>query len=163
MLLRVTDPERAKGEDPFISVKAINQLVKNFLSYTVKVNTKTNMFKKMTYEQDSYSVWYSIAEIQQLIKDNTTPDKVPTGIRIYFGLHSDSEIERDEMPNRPLEYLNHHTGVLVATVPNASGINVDILTTEDTISLSGATGRGADQGSISPPPYPIPGSKVDPT
>ncbi len=163
MLFKVTSTAKAKGEDPFISAKAINQLVKNFLEFTMKVDTTDGSLRKMHCQRDSYSIWYSLDEIRQLIRDNTNERQTPSGIRIYLGVHSNTQVEYDEMPNRPPEYINHHTGVLVATFCNEEGVNVDILNTEDYISLSGATGKGADEGSISPPPYPIPGSKVDPS
>ncbi len=162
MLLQLKPPAQAQGDDPFISVKAINQLVKNFLDYTLKVDTATGSVKKMQYDRDSYSVWFSMDEIKQLLSDNSSEVLKPTGIRVYLGLHSDSDIENEEMPKRPKTYINHHTVVLVATFRNKDGVEEDILHTSDYVLLNAANGLGADEGSISPPPYPIPGSKVTP-
>jgi len=147
----------------FISLKTINQLVRNFINYTMKIDIETGSIKRLLYDKDSYSIWFSKDEIDKLIIDNTTASINPTGVRIYFGLHGNSSIEAIELPNRPDDYKKHHTTILVSTYKDPQGENQDLLTEGAFVTLGGAIGMGLDEGSIAPPPYPVPGSLVDPT
>jgi hypothetical protein len=149
MPLKIVEDEKSFDPKTFgtaIPRKAIIQMVQNFIHRTFKGP------RRITKNYDSHAVHYTKKEIDALFAANGyvpgAPDADQFGLRIYMGVHSNTDIERRSMPRRPAEYLDQHTVILVTTKNNQ-----DLLVDGSSVSTYQIDpGTGLEEGQICPPP-----------
>jgi hypothetical protein len=146
MPLKITEAEKEFRVGTEIPRRTIVQMVQNFVNRTFKG------YRKVTRDNDSHAVYYSKREIDELFRANgydPTNHSDDFGLRIYLGVHGDTQIERTSMPRRPEKYFDQHTVILVCTRDK-----VDQLDPGHFVSLyqKMSPGTGLEEGEICPPP-----------
>jgi hypothetical protein len=153
MPIQISSDENKFLEGKFIPRVTLLKMLQNFVDKTYK--KKNGNPHKVDKDNDSHAVWYSKKEIDLLFAANSNPgDTRELGLRIYFGVHTNSEIESRTMPGRPPGYMDQHTGILICTRGEGKDIE-ELLNDNDSISVhqrSSVSQTGYEEGQICPPP-----------
>jgi len=140
---------RSAGTGPrkLLRFNTIVRMVQNFVDRTYKLQD-SGAVTKVTKDQDAHAVSFSMSDLMAFIRDNGIDPANPDpshGLRIYLGLHRHTPEEDADMPDRPENYINQHSVILVCTQNGE-----DLLTNDPT--FAGAAGMGLDEGQLCPPP-----------
>lgn len=139
----------------FVQLDTIKAMVTEFVSKTYKLR-ENGAVEKLTYDNDAHAVWFSKEAIDQLFADNGyKPGATDFGLRIYLGMHGNSEAEKRDMPNRLPHYEGQHTAILVVTQNGEDLLNdvsTDAKVATFAAAATSASGRGLDEGQLCPPP-----------
>ena len=154
MPIQITIDENKFLEGKFLPKITLLKMLQNFVDKTYKkINGNSN---KVDKDNDSHAVWYSKKEIDLLFEANANSGDTTKelGLRIYFGVHTNSEIENRTMPDRPSKYINQHTGILICTRGVGDSID-ELLEDLDSVSINQSIAvsmTGYEEGQICPPP-----------
>lgn len=147
-----------------ISKDLITQLVKNYFAYTQTTDIETGMLRPLNPQKDSYTIWFSKDEVDQLFAVNNPDGKIADsqlGLRVYLGQHWNTPLEnlvKDELAAQGIafdeaKFKGQACVVLVPTLKNEAGDNVDLLQANGPlVSAVPVAGNGEDFGGICPPP-----------
>ena len=107
--------------------------------------------------QDSRSVWFSLADLQNFINEfqqSGTPNTL--GVRIYFGEYDRTTVSEDQ---DNVQYTGLHTLLMVPTLLGQDGYNHDFDPTTGSSDFSGAaTICALNHGTLMPPPFLMKGN-----
>lgn len=156
-----------------ISKSLATQLVKNYFAYSQKTDIDTNTSRALDPSKDTYTIWFSKAELDALFSANggDTHPVEDVGLRVYLGQHWDTTIENsipgilaaDGVSFDDGRFRGQQCVILVATLKNAAGDNVDQLDDSGSIiSVTAQAGDGSEFGSPCPPPIPCGGVTILP-
>jgi len=147
-----------------ISKELITQLVENYFAHTQKTDIETGKSRPLDPQKDTYTIWFSKDEIDQLFAVNNPGGNISNsqlGLRVYLGQHWDTPLEKsvkEELEAQGIafdeaKFKGQACVVLVPTLKNEVGDNVDLLQANGPlVSAVPVAGNGEDFGGICPPP-----------
>jgi len=156
-----------------ISKNLATQLVKNYFAYSQKTDIDTNTSRPLDPSKDTYTMWFSKAELDALFSanggDGAPVDQI--GLRVYLGQHWDTPLE-NSVPGLLADqgvifdgsrFRGQQCVILVATLKNVQGDNVDQLQDNGSIiSVTMEPGKAGEYGGPCPPPNLCLGAVISP-
>ena len=147
-----------------ISKDLITQLVKNYFAYTQTTDIETGKLRPLDPQKDTYSIWFSKDDIDQLFAVNNPDGKIDSsqlGLRVYLGQHWDTPLEnsvKEDLAAQGIafdeaKFRGQECVILVPTLKNSEGDNVDLLQANGPlVNVTPVAGNGEDYGGQCPPP-----------